>query len=125
MGSARPRLLLLGKNGTGPLVLTGGRPGLYLWINEAADGREWQKVNLAAAHNAAIVPGAEERSNFGPLAPFRFCDAFVNASLATQDLRQGIATLCESAIHLCCSGGVRRESVAPGLSDVRRPPSQP
>lgn len=91
MGSARPRLLLLGKNGTGPLVLTGGRPGLYLWINEAADGIEWQKINLAAAHNAAIAPGG------GSSAPsFRFCDAFVNASLATQDKRQGIATLCAS-----------------------------
>lgn len=48
MGSARPRLLLLGraKNGLrqGPLVLTGGRPGLFLWINAAADGKTWEKM---------------------------------------------------------------------------------
>ena len=92
MGSARPRLLLLGKtvNGRrlGPLVLTGGRPGLYLWTNTAADGKAWETINLAAAHNAALGPDQP--------ASLRFCDPFVNASLATSVKREGICTLSMS-----------------------------
>ena len=88
MGSARPRLLMLGSKGRlGPLVLTGGRPGLYLWVNPAGDGIAWDSINLAAAHNAALNSSS---------ASLRFCDAFVNASLETQDLRQGICTLSMS-----------------------------
>ena len=114
MGSARPRLLLLGKvkdgRRQGPLVLTGGRPGLYIWVNAAADGKAWEKMcvqralfpascktlkeaacscsNLAAAHNtAALAPGGPSQ---------RFCSPFVNASLATSDRREGICQLSMS-----------------------------
>ena len=98
MGSARPRLAMLGKGGKGPLLLTGGRPGLYLWVNQAADGKEWEKINLAAAHNAAAA------TNLSAPSAFRFCDAFVNASLATQDLREGICTLSMSYNSLVQTG---------------------
>jgi hypothetical protein len=84
-GSARPKLLLVegnGKDKGGPLILSGGRPGLYLWINVLADGVKWEAVNIAAAHNAAV----EDVS-------LRFCDAFVADDLTKQDTRTGVCTL--------------------------------
>ena len=38
MGSARPKLMLFPG---GPLLLSGGRPGLSLWVNPDADGELW------------------------------------------------------------------------------------
>lgn len=60
MGSARPRLLLLGrlKNGVrqGPLMLTGGRPGLYLWLNTAADGQVRTTRPFLHHHRRKVAP---------------------------------------------------------------------
>jgi hypothetical protein len=39
---------------SGPLVLTAGRPGLFAWFSAASDGRDWQRIDLAAHHNACI-----------------------------------------------------------------------
>lgn len=34
------------------LLLSGGRPGLSLWVSTDGEGRAWQSVSLAAHHNA-------------------------------------------------------------------------
>lgn len=49
--SAEPRLLTLAG---GQVVLAGGRPDLYLWVNVAGDGKDWQAVDLLAHHNACL-----------------------------------------------------------------------
>jgi hypothetical protein len=46
--SVQPSLVVL-KDGT--VILSGGRPGLYLWINRDGDGKSWQRVNLQTHHN--------------------------------------------------------------------------
>ena len=35
----------------GSLVLTGGRPGIFAWINRAGDGRDWLQVDLQSHHD--------------------------------------------------------------------------
>lgn len=37
---------------SGPIVLTGGRPGLWAWFNAAGDGKQWDRIDLLAHHNA-------------------------------------------------------------------------
>ncbi len=46
--SVQPSLAVL-KDGT--VVLSGGRPGLYLWINRAGDGKTWQRIDVQGHHN--------------------------------------------------------------------------
>jgi hypothetical protein len=63
--SARPRLLRLGST----LLLLAIRPSLSLWTSET-DGNTWSTgINLAAAHNAALPPGAASDQ-------LRFCSEF-------------------------------------------------
>jgi hypothetical protein len=38
----------------GALVLSGGRPGLFVWVNLAGNGKDWQKVDILAHHNARV-----------------------------------------------------------------------
>lgn len=47
-GSVQPSLALLA-NGT--LVLSGGRPGLFLWFCADSAGQEWVEVDLLTHHN--------------------------------------------------------------------------
>jgi len=35
----------------GALVLTGGRPGIFAWINREGDGKDWLQVDLQSHHN--------------------------------------------------------------------------
>ena len=35
----------------GAIALSGGRPGLYLWLNAKGDGQDWQQVDILAHHN--------------------------------------------------------------------------
>src|SRR5207248_7315732 len=46
--SVQPSLAVL-KDGT--IVLSGGRPGLWCWINTDGTGKDWQRVDLVANHN--------------------------------------------------------------------------
>lgn len=73
IGCARPKLLPLVPDANTqpsdrtPLLLVGGRPGLFLWLS--ADGAQsWQQYNIAAKHNAH--------------SPLKYCAAFVSATLA-------------------------------------------
>lgn len=35
----------------GVIILSGGRPGLFLWINTAGDGKNWQRIDMRKHHN--------------------------------------------------------------------------
>lgn len=61
--SVEPQLVRLDN---GALVLSGGRPGLYLWVCTDGEGKAWQPVNLAEHHDAFI---ADPDSRFGPGVP--------------------------------------------------------
>jgi hypothetical protein len=50
-GSARPKLLRLPN---GQPLLSGGRPGLFLWLGDAT-GTTWTPLNVAAIHNSLTV----------------------------------------------------------------------
>jgi hypothetical protein len=47
--SVQPCLQVLGD---GTVVLSGGRPGVFLWVNRDGTGTNWQRVDLRAHHNA-------------------------------------------------------------------------
>jgi hypothetical protein len=68
-GSARPMLLSI--LGGGPLLLSGGRPYLQLWVSADGTGDVWSAVNLAGEHNRRQADPA-----------LRFCDAFANGTSA-------------------------------------------
>ena len=46
-GSVRPKLLMLRDH---RVVLSGGRPGLFMWIANA-EGENWTQISVAAVHN--------------------------------------------------------------------------
>ena len=61
--SVEPQLLRL-ENGL--LVLSGGRPGLFLWVCADGEGKTWQAVNLTEHHNASIHdPTGQYREGIG------------------------------------------------------------
>jgi hypothetical protein len=67
----RPVLLpLLSTAAPAPLILSTGRPGLFLWISYT-NGHTWAPLNLAAAHNEGLPKGD----------PNRFSAACVNATV--------------------------------------------
>ena len=67
----RPVLLpLLSTAVPAPLLLSTGRPGLFLWVSYT-NGRTWSPLNLAAAHNAGLAQGD----------PNRFSAACVNTTV--------------------------------------------
>jgi len=49
--SVQPSLAL---SGNGVLALSGGRPGLTLWLNRAGDAKQWGEIDLAAHHSACV-----------------------------------------------------------------------
>lgn len=49
IGSVQPALAVLGD---GTIVLTGGRPGLWAWLNHDGTGKDWKHLDLRAHHNA-------------------------------------------------------------------------
>ena len=55
MASVQPRLARLGNDA---IVLTGGRPGLFLWLCADGQGEEWERVNLGEHHNQLVEPNA-------------------------------------------------------------------
>ena len=47
--SVQPSLAVMD---SGAVALSGGRPGLYLWLNAAGDGQDWQQIDVLAHHNS-------------------------------------------------------------------------
>lgn len=60
--SVQPSVQVL-KNGA--VALASGRPGLYLWINRAGDGKAWDQVDIQQHHNALISDEPIEPLNAG------------------------------------------------------------
>jgi hypothetical protein len=48
--SVRPCLTVMAD---GMVALSGGRPGLFLWLNLDGTGKDWQQIDILAIHNAA------------------------------------------------------------------------
>ena len=36
---------------SGTIVITSGRPGIYMWLSTDARGRSWQQVDIIGHHN--------------------------------------------------------------------------
>jgi hypothetical protein len=52
----------------GLTVLSGGRPGVYLWFNADGRGQEWQRVEVVAPENIAPLTWAEvQKQNRGDI----------------------------------------------------------
>ena len=49
--SVQPSLITMAD---GTLVLSGGRPGIFIWLDFDGTGERWQEVSLHAHHNAAL-----------------------------------------------------------------------
>ena len=49
--SVQPSLAVLRD---GMVVLSGGRPGLYAWVNQDGTGQDWQRLDIRAHHNATV-----------------------------------------------------------------------
>lgn len=49
--AVQPSLAVM-KDGT--IALSGGRPGLFLWLDADADGRQWQEIDMGRHHNACV-----------------------------------------------------------------------
>lgn len=47
--SVQPSLAVMG---SGAVALSGGRPGLYLWLNANGDGQDWRQIDILAHHNS-------------------------------------------------------------------------
>lgn len=50
-GTVQPSLVTMS---SGVVALSGGRPGMYLWLNPAGDGLSWDPVDLIANHNHSV-----------------------------------------------------------------------
>ncbi len=47
--SVQPSLAVMS---SGAVALSGGRPGLYLWLNASGDGQDWRQIDILAHHNS-------------------------------------------------------------------------
>lgn len=56
VGSVEPSLVRMADN---TLALSGGRPGIHLWLSTDPDIRQWQWVNIGARHNEMTGPGEQ------------------------------------------------------------------
>ena len=61
--SVLPRMLQLP---SGELLLSGGRPGIFVWVGGRDEGREWRRVNICAEHNAGLTPALRAGWGFEP-----------------------------------------------------------
>jgi hypothetical protein len=68
-GSARPKLMALPD---GRVLLSGGRPGLFLWVGDAR-GEVWDAINLASVHNNLTAAGSHA-------VDWRYSDSFVTSA---------------------------------------------
>ena len=72
--SARPYLLTLPN---GALVLSGGRPGLSLWVSADGFGKDWQTYDIPTEHNKLVSTAAQGCDGAQGC---RFCDGFCNVT---------------------------------------------
>jgi hypothetical protein len=53
--AVEPQLVRLG---SGVILLSGGRPGLFVWACTDGEGRKWERVSLGEHHNKHVQDGA-------------------------------------------------------------------
>jgi len=85
MLSARPELLTLAN---GVVLLSGGRPGLGLWVSSDGDARSWKGYDIPSEHNKLV--STREQGCGGPQG-CRFCRGFCNVVSAAKSYH---CTLC-------------------------------
>ena len=51
---------------SGELLLSGGRPGIFVWVGGRDEGREWRRGNICAEHNAGLTPALRAGWGFEP-----------------------------------------------------------
>ena len=67
MLSALPRAVTLS---TGPLLVSGGRPALRVWVSEDGTAQEWQTLDIPTEHNKLVAdPALRFCPQFGAYAP--------------------------------------------------------
>lgn len=74
MLSARPMTLMLPN---GALVLSGGRPGLSLWVSADGFGRFWLRYDIPTEHNKLVSTPAQ---GCGGSQGCTFCKGFCNVT---------------------------------------------
>ena len=117
--SARPMLqrvsLSSHTRAASALVMTGGRPGLNVWINWAGDGDEWVTFNLADIHNRHVT---EHQGGH------KFCDEYVHGAAYRYNTSQSSAYNSVVALGPSAKGLGRALTCYPlGGSDLRPGPS--
>ena len=92
MLSARPRALALP---SGPILISGGRPALNLWVNEDGTAKQWQTLDIPTEHNKKMADPA-----------LKFCRAFENANMSLgwseSDGYTQILALSPTVALVCC-----------------------
>ena len=73
---------------SGAIVLTGGRPGIGLWVTVTSNLKKWKFFNMAAQHNA-LATGSTSRY---PTVDTQVCNASSPDSSAGKDLNQASST---------------------------------
>src|SRR6185437_4110843 len=57
--------------GHGPILLAGGRPGVFVWVNQDGAAKDWEPVDILAHHNACRpdeqIVGRERTSSYTEL----------------------------------------------------------
>ncbi len=89
--SVEPQLVRLR---SGLILLSGGRLGLFLWACADGEGRRWERVNLAAHHNA-LVPDASLHYSEA------FCEAKVPVEPAQSTSYTGMKALGVNEALIC------------------------
>jgi len=78
----------------GPLLLSGGRAGLFLWVSADGSGDHWQAINLAEHHNASLPDAA---AHFGD----KFVQGQESVSPAQSTSYTGMVRLGPNEALLC------------------------
>jgi hypothetical protein len=89
--SVEPQLMRL-ENGL--IVLTSGRPGLFLWVCPDGKGNHWERFNLAAHHNAAFLEASLHYSE-------TFCQADPQVNPAQSTSYTGLLAISPDDVLVC------------------------
>ncbi len=89
--SVEPQLARL-ENGL--IVLSSGRPGLFLWVCSDGEENGWERFNLAAHHNAAFPDRSQHYTD-------AFCQADPQVSPALSTSYTGILAMGPHEVFVC------------------------
>ena len=107
--SVEPRLERLDN---GVMLLSGGRPGLFLWVCADGEGKRWQPLNLAEHHNACLADPALKYSD-------AFCEAREPVKPAQSTSYTGMCRIGADEVLICYDRLANGWAGAPGPWGVR------